>query len=440
MYDDWNDTAGANPAPLFALNKPMSESTNLDFDDVSNAKTALQQLGYYETPRWGLTHYPDEALFGGLRAFQRDQGLTVDGTMRPGGPTETALDGALRQIGRGKDSWDPAAGLLFNLKDEVGQGRANQPDDVAAVQRALGWSGHYGKGHQASGRFEGELDGAIRTAQRELGVTQDGWLAPKGETLAALGEAIRPKIATHFLNALESGGDETPAPSPEAERPVRLAMAPTPHRASDAVLEGGASGEKPLTKGSVSPEFLEATAAAEQPGIEPEERKINLESTDSTAKGKYQITNQTLRDAGWKDADNNWTDKARRHGVASDEEFRNNVDAQELAAQDMFRRKEESLRKLGLGRYVDRTIEGAVSDFKVTEAGLLAGAHREGEGVVKAYLEHQAKNGWQSRFDNIDPKVQQALRLVDRNGKIRTAEDRFRAVETRMREFEKIPR
>jgi hypothetical protein len=60
--------------------------------------------------------------------------------------------------------------------------------------------------------------------------------------------------------------------------------------------------------------------------------------------------------------------------------------------------------------------------------------------VVKAYLEHQAKNGWQSRFDNIDPKVQQGLRIVDRNGKVRTAEDRFRAVETRMRKFENIER
>lgn len=439
MYDDWNDAAGANPAPLFALNKPMSESTNLDFDDVRNAKTALQQLGYYETPSWGLTHYPDEALFGGLRAFQRDQGLTVDGTMRPGGPTETALDGALRQIGRGKDSWDPAAGLLFNLKDEVGQGRANQPDDVAAVQRALGWSGHYGKGHQASGRFDGELDGAIRTAQRELGVTQDGWLAPKGETLAALGQAIRPKIATHFLNALESGGNETPAP--EAERPVRLAMAPTPNRASDAVLEGGASGEKPLTKGSVSPEFLDRIWSAEEPNRAPEQRRTGEASKESTEKGKYQINDQTLRDSGWKDANNNWTDKARRNGVGSDEEFRNNVDAQELAAQDVFRRKEESLRGLGLGRYVDRTIEGTVSDFKVTEAGLLAGAHREGEGVVKAYLEHQTKNGWQSRFDNIDPKIAAKFAIYDKSGKlIRTAEDRFRAVETRMRTFEKIGR
>lgn len=74
-------------------------------------------------------------------------------------------------------------------------------------------------------------------------------------------------------------------------------------------------------------------------------------------------------------------------------------------------------------------------------AGVLAAAHREGEGTVEAYLKHQEKNGWTSRFDNLDPKVKAKFDLKNEAGEvIRTAEDRFRALETRLRTFEKVKR
>lgn len=54
-------------------------------------KSALGALGHYETPDWGLSQFPDSALFKAIQDFQRKHGLKVDGVMQPGGPTETSL-------------------------------------------------------------------------------------------------------------------------------------------------------------------------------------------------------------------------------------------------------------------------------------------------------------------------------------------------------------
>jgi hypothetical protein len=59
---------------------------------VLNAKHAFRQLGYYDVPSYGLTPYPDQPLFDGVRAYQKDNDLTVDGTMMPGGETEQSIN------------------------------------------------------------------------------------------------------------------------------------------------------------------------------------------------------------------------------------------------------------------------------------------------------------------------------------------------------------
>jgi peptidoglycan hydrolase-like protein with peptidoglycan-binding domain len=55
------------------------------------AKTLLQRLGYYETPEWGISPYPDAALFKAVRAFQSAQSLAADGVIKPHGETEARL-------------------------------------------------------------------------------------------------------------------------------------------------------------------------------------------------------------------------------------------------------------------------------------------------------------------------------------------------------------
>lgn len=85
---------------LLVLNRPLSTTSDADPDDVLSAKSKFTRLGYYEVPRYGLTPYPDQPLFDGIRDFQKDNALTVDGYMLPGGETEHSVNNSLATNGR----------------------------------------------------------------------------------------------------------------------------------------------------------------------------------------------------------------------------------------------------------------------------------------------------------------------------------------------------
>jgi len=65
-------------------------------DDILDTKKTLMALGYYQ-PLDGDQPgaWVDNSLFAGIRQFQRDNGLKVDALLRPGGPTEQAMNAAL---------------------------------------------------------------------------------------------------------------------------------------------------------------------------------------------------------------------------------------------------------------------------------------------------------------------------------------------------------
>ncbi|MBF0269080.1 MAG: peptidoglycan-binding protein [Alphaproteobacteria bacterium] len=76
----------------FKVRKVIGDDHSVDPDDTLNTKQALNRLGYYSPPQsYGLTPYPDRLMFNSLKAFQKDEGLKVDGLMRPGGPTEAQI-------------------------------------------------------------------------------------------------------------------------------------------------------------------------------------------------------------------------------------------------------------------------------------------------------------------------------------------------------------
>lgn len=79
----------------FQMRSTLGRSYNVDLDDVLKVKKALGMLGYYSTPSYGLTEYPDEPLFQGIQKFQGDKGLTKDGIIKPGGETEKTLQANL---------------------------------------------------------------------------------------------------------------------------------------------------------------------------------------------------------------------------------------------------------------------------------------------------------------------------------------------------------
>lgn len=86
---------------FFQLKRPLKREANVDLEDVFKVKTTLNDLGHYDAPDWGITEYPDDGLFKGIKSFQRKHGLKVDGIMNPGGETERMM-GALSMSGLGK--------------------------------------------------------------------------------------------------------------------------------------------------------------------------------------------------------------------------------------------------------------------------------------------------------------------------------------------------
>lgn len=90
-----------SPFPLF-LKKTLAASSPADPDDVLVAKRSLERLGYCERPEWGLGDFTDDRLFEGVRRFQKDNGLTVDGVMNAGGETERSLVPQLAELAQSK--------------------------------------------------------------------------------------------------------------------------------------------------------------------------------------------------------------------------------------------------------------------------------------------------------------------------------------------------
>lgn len=77
---------------MIKLNKTLGENYTNDLDDVRNVKNALNRIGHYDVPDYGLTKYPDKKLFDGIRDFQKKENLSIDGTMKPYGETLVALN------------------------------------------------------------------------------------------------------------------------------------------------------------------------------------------------------------------------------------------------------------------------------------------------------------------------------------------------------------
>ncbi len=80
---------------MFKLNRPLDRNSSVNLDDTLKTKTALNHLGYYQEPDWGMNEFPDEPLFKGIESFQRDHGLQVDGVMKPNGETASKLGDVL---------------------------------------------------------------------------------------------------------------------------------------------------------------------------------------------------------------------------------------------------------------------------------------------------------------------------------------------------------
>ena len=81
--------------PFFILKRVVSQ-TRARPADILNVKRALNRMGFYDVPDYGMTPYADRTMFDGIRRFQRANGLRVDGVMQRGHATERAMNDVLR--------------------------------------------------------------------------------------------------------------------------------------------------------------------------------------------------------------------------------------------------------------------------------------------------------------------------------------------------------
>ena len=89
----------------FALSQPLGRSTSVLLKDSLKTKRALNQLGYYDVPAWGMTDFVDAPMLDGVTRFQADNDLRRDGAMKPGGPTgQSRLPPWRRNWARGRAS------------------------------------------------------------------------------------------------------------------------------------------------------------------------------------------------------------------------------------------------------------------------------------------------------------------------------------------------
>jgi hypothetical protein len=116
--------------------------------------------------------------------------------------------------------------------------------------------------------------------------------------------------------------------------------------------------------------------------------------------GKYQMGEAALVDAGYykkssRKYNNDWSGEfTGRDGVKTLQEFLNNPTAQENA-QIVFKKKQWSyLRAVGADKYSGQIING----YKITNSGLLAGAHLKGAGSVIEYLKSGGKTVGKDAF------------------------------------------
>ncbi len=165
----------------FSLNQTIGSSYPADPDDVLRTKKGLRRLGFYAVPKeYGMDPWTDDELFDGLKNFQRDNDLAVDGIMKPGGPTQSILG---RRLSGRKDERDLMPKTFAPLSG-LGKGERNREEDVLGLRRGLAGLGLMPRGEAGSENplFDSPLEKAIRNLQEKFGLKEDGIIRPKGPT------------------------------------------------------------------------------------------------------------------------------------------------------------------------------------------------------------------------------------------------------------------
>jgi hypothetical protein len=142
-----------------------------------------------------------------------------------------------------------------------------------------------------------------------------------------------------------------------------------------------------MNAGTHGPVFTSSEFAAWAAAIRQQESTDNYSCNKDQGKhlGAYQLSPKALQDAGFQDADGNWTALARSFGVKSTSDFLENHEAQDFA---FAKYTEKNWQYLGLH---ETDIGSTIDGIYVTEPGLLAGAHLVGYHDVERFLSSQGR-------------------------------------------------
>lgn len=178
------------PLNAFRLRAPVGNGRQNDPDDVVAVQRQLAQRGYYGQETDEPSGFIDRTLINGIRRYQDDNGLVVDGWLAPGGETERNL-----KLPRGGTHtvFNPDASPSgIELSDEIGNGRVNREEDVTGVKQALGALGlyRYDRTADPSPFIDRAMLDGIKAFQAGNGLNVDGLMQPGGETVTAMNVAL----------------------------------------------------------------------------------------------------------------------------------------------------------------------------------------------------------------------------------------------------------
>lgn len=181
----------------FRLTSTIGRSYSVEPDDVLRTKKTLRQLGYFETPSYGMTLYPDEPMFKGIEEFQDDFDLYRDGVMNPDGETVEKLNEVLNY----KDSLSnpDARGIEGKHSSDASRSRPSQNKE------------------RSSGQGERERDGektalapAVPVIVYEIAAIFSMTVAAAYAWWLSLSGEERNQVRAHINNAQEHGTIDDP--------------------------------------------------------------------------------------------------------------------------------------------------------------------------------------------------------------------------------------
>lgn len=223
---------------LLGLASTISSSHNTEPDDIIKTKNALAQTGHYEVSSFGTTPYPDSPMIDGMKNFQKDNGLKVDGVMRPGGPTETALG---KQTGSNSSidpyaptpkkpkprpsKVDPLTGLAEIKMPKVAKPKVNPwfksaevkplPDeDHSSNTRAMNGMLQYSKNGSLPGLYANSMKGGDDKAINEFANLLQQLSDRKPERVDGLEREVMAKLPSGVQAKIQNMGVDEEEPKP----------------------------------------------------------------------------------------------------------------------------------------------------------------------------------------------------------------------------------